>query len=64
MQGQVYHYTCKLIPQCDSQPYYLPLYFYDTKHDLENRLRRSNTMNVHILEKLISIELNPYVNFF
>ena len=65
VQGQVYHYIHELIPQSDKQPSYLQLYFYDTEHELENRLRCSNVMNVNILEKLIKIlEVNPYVKFF
>ena len=55
----------ELIPQSDKQPSYLQLYFYDTEHELENRLRCSNVMSVNILEKLIKIlEVNPYVKFF
>ena len=65
MQGHIYHYIHELIPQYDKQPSYLQLYFYDTEHELENRLRCSNVMNVNILEKLIKIlEVNQYVKFF
>lgn len=54
----------ELLPS-NSHPSYLQLYFYDSKHEIENRFYVSNKMNSCILEKIIVIlKVNPYSNFF
>lgn len=64
VQGQVCHYINELLPS-NSHPSYLQLYFYDSKHEIENRFYVSNKMNSCILEKIIVIlKVNPYSNFF
>lgn len=64
IQGQVYHYINELLP-LDSCPSYLQLYFYDTEHELENRLKVSSKLAPSILQKIIDIlRINPYSKFF
>ncbi|XP_042972723.1 uncharacterized protein LOC122304515 [Carya illinoinensis] len=63
-QGQIYHYINDLIP-LNGRPSYLQLYFYDTEHELENRISDSNRMNPSIIAQLIDIlHINPYSLFF
>ncbi|KAG6730872.1 hypothetical protein I3842_01G101300, partial [Carya illinoinensis] len=63
-QGQIYHYINDLIP-LNGRPSYLQLYFYDTEHELENRISDSNRMNPSIIAQLIDIlRINPYSVFF
>ena len=64
VQGQVYHFINYLMPS-NNYPSYLQLYFYDSEHEMENRLRMSNKMNSSILEKLIAIlKINLFCTFF
>ena len=43
----------------------MQLYFYDTKHEVQNRLYNSNRLNPSILTQIIDIlNLNPYYAFF
>ncbi|KAG7986606.1 hypothetical protein I3843_03G089800 [Carya illinoinensis] len=63
-QGQIYHYIDDLIP-LNGRPSYLQLYFYDTEHELENRISDSDRMNPSIIAELIDIlRINPYSVFF
>ncbi|KAG2688681.1 hypothetical protein I3760_09G107200 [Carya illinoinensis] len=63
-QGQIYHYINDLIP-LNGRPSYLQLYFYDTEHELENRISDSDRMNPSIIAQLIDIlHINPYSLFF
>ncbi|KAG7955672.1 hypothetical protein I3843_11G084800 [Carya illinoinensis] len=63
-QGQIYHYINDLIP-LNGCPSYLQLYFYDTEHELENRISDSDRMNPSIIAQLIDIlRINPYSVFF
>ncbi|KAG6621819.1 hypothetical protein I3842_Q005000 [Carya illinoinensis] len=63
-QGQIYHYINDLIP-LNGRPSYLQLYFYDTEHELENRISDSDRMNPSIISQLIDIlHINPYSLFF
>ena len=50
VQGQVYHYINELIP-LDGHPSYLQLYFYDTYHEIDNRIHISDRLNVEILSQ-------------
>ncbi|XP_042942909.1 uncharacterized protein LOC122277096 [Carya illinoinensis] len=63
-QGQIYHYINDLVPS-NRRPSYLQLYFYDTGHELENRISNSNRMDPSIVTQLIDIlRINPYSIFF
>ncbi|KAG2685284.1 hypothetical protein I3760_10G118000 [Carya illinoinensis] len=63
-QGQIYHYINDLVPS-NRRPSYLQLYFYDTEHELENRISDSNRMDPSIVTQLIDIlRINPYSIFF
>ena len=58
------HYINDLLP-LDDHPSYLQLYFYDTKHEVQNRLYNSNQLNPSILTQIIDIlKVNPYCAFF
>jgi hypothetical protein len=64
VQGQVYHYINDLLP-LDGHLSYLQLYFYDTEHEIENRLHDSDRLNPSILRKTLDIlRVNPYCSFF
>ena len=64
VQGQVYHYINELIPT-NSCPTYLQLYFYDTEHELENRMNTSSKLSARTLRRIVKIlESNPYAVFF
>ncbi|XP_035540203.1 uncharacterized protein LOC109004666 [Juglans regia] len=63
-QGQIYHYIDDLVP-LNGRPSSLQLYFYDTKHELENLISDSDRMNPSIIVQLIDIlRINPYSVFF
>ncbi|KAG7951593.1 hypothetical protein I3843_12G015700 [Carya illinoinensis] len=58
-QGQIYYYINDLVPS-NRRPSYLQLYFYDTEHELENRISDSNRMDPSIVTQLIDIlRINP-----
>ena len=60
----MYHYINDLLP-LDDHPSYLQLYFYDTKHEVQNRLYNSDGLNPSILTQIIDIlKLNPYCALF
>ncbi|KAL5550911.1 hypothetical protein UlMin_001087 [Ulmus minor] len=64
VQGQIYHYINELVPM-DNKPSYLQLYFYDTEHEIQNRLNIYSDLNASIINKLIQIlKCNPYYSFF
>ena len=64
VQGQVYHYINEIIPS-NNQLSYLQLYFYDTDHEIENRLQNCPKLDQHILCILLNIlQVNPYCSFF
>ena len=64
VQGQVYHYINDMLP-LDSRPSYLQLYFYDTDHELQNRLNMSSKLSPQIVCKIMDIlRINPYSMFF
>ena len=64
VQGQIYHYINDLIPE-DGYPSYLQLYFYDTEHELENRVNDVERLDPSIISQLMDIlRVNPYSNFF
>ncbi|CAL5441876.1 unnamed protein product [Camellia sinensis] len=64
IQGQVYHFINELTSS-DENLSHLQLYFYDTDHEIQNRMKSSEKLNPVILERLIKIShLNPYSIFF
>ena len=54
VQGQVYHFIYELLP-ANNYPLYLQLYFYDSEHEIENRLRMSDKLSLSVIQKLIAI---------
>jgi len=64
VQGQVYHFINELLPM-NGLPSYLQLYFFDTEHEVENRIRGSDRLNAVIIETIIlALKDNPYCQFF
>ena len=64
VQGQVYHFINHLNPS-NGQPSYLQLYFFDTEHEVQNRMRVSSNLDADIVTFLIGImSINPYYVFF
>ncbi|KAL5581670.1 hypothetical protein UlMin_014112 [Ulmus minor] len=64
VQGQIYHYINEVLP-IDDRPSYLQLYFYDTEHELQNRLKFSDKLVASIMSKIIDIlKINPHSIFF
>ncbi|KAL6541118.1 hypothetical protein OROMI_025001 [Orobanche minor] len=64
VQGAVYHFIRSLIPH-EGQGRQLQLYFYDTEHEMHNRLSQSGNLDLHILEYIVEMmKSNPYASFF
>ncbi|KAG6705369.1 hypothetical protein I3842_07G176100 [Carya illinoinensis] len=64
IHGQMYHYIEDLVPE-DRHPSYLQLYFFDTEHELENRIHDAERLDPSIIARLMDIlEVNPYCLFF
>ncbi|XP_042972765.1 uncharacterized protein LOC122304568 [Carya illinoinensis] len=60
----MYHYIEDLVPE-DGHPSYLQLYFFDTEHELENRIHDAEKLDPSIIARLMDIlEVNPYCRFF
>ncbi|XP_075500132.1 uncharacterized protein LOC142538720 [Primulina tabacum] len=65
VQGQLYHFICEIIPPENETPKNLQLYFFDTEHELSNRLCISSKFKDTLTQKLMYIlSKNPYENFF
>lgn len=63
VQGQVHHFVPNLCPN-DARARFLQLYFYDTEHEVINRMHHMPQLNKSIIEKLIGIlSINPYSIF-
>lgn len=64
VQGQIYHFLNELQSSIDKvSP--LQLYFYDTEHGIDNRMKHSKKLRPSILKKLIQIlSINLYSAFF
>ncbi|KAG5576740.1 hypothetical protein H5410_056874 [Solanum commersonii] len=65
-QGQIYHDLPSLIPNNDRLRYF-QLYFYDTDHELANRMLVLQDVNLseEVMTKIRNImEHNPYAEFF
>ena len=53
-----------MIPS-NGHPSYLQLYFYNTDHEIDNRIHISDSLNLEILSQLIDLlEINSYCSFF
>lgn len=64
VQGKMYHYINDLTPE-NNQPKHLQLYFYDTDHELENRLHNTENLRADIVKILMDVvSVNPYAAFF
>lgn len=64
VRGQMYHFINELEPSSDKLSH-LQLYFYDTDHEVENRLKFSENLRAETLWKLIqTLQPNPYSRFF
>ncbi|CAH9105004.1 unnamed protein product [Cuscuta europaea] len=64
VQGQMYHFINDLIPT-DKPPKNLQLYFFDTEHEIENRINGAERMDACVVKDIISVlESNPYSQFF
>ena len=50
-QGQVYHRIRQLVPTKDPPSFY-QLYFYDTEHELQNRLNFSDQQSTDLLTRM------------
>ncbi|XP_073015106.1 uncharacterized protein [Primulina eburnea] len=65
VQGQLYHFMDQLIPSNNEIPKNLQLYFFDTEHEISNRMCVSTKFKENLIQKLIHIlALNPYASFF
>nr|GMD60325.1 Cleavage stimulating factor 64 [Ipomoea batatas] len=64
VQGQMYHFINDLVPG-DQLPKNLQLYFFDTDHEVENRIKGADRMEASVVENLIDVlGRNPYSQFF
>ncbi|XP_031099719.1 uncharacterized protein LOC116003920 [Ipomoea triloba] len=64
VQGQMYHFINDLLPD-GCPPRNLQLYFYDTDHEIENRVESVARLEENIVKALIEVmSCNPYANFF
>nr|GMD66909.1 uncharacterized protein LOC109176597 [Ipomoea batatas] len=64
VQGQIYHFINDLLPD-GCPPRNLQLYFYDTDHEVENRVSEVGHLDEKIVSDLIEVmSHNPYAKFF
>ncbi|XP_031125091.1 uncharacterized protein LOC116027528 [Ipomoea triloba] len=64
VQGQMYHFINDLFPD-GCPPRNLQLYFYDTDHEIQNRVESVARLEENIVKALIEVmSCNPYANFF
>ncbi|XP_031116894.1 uncharacterized protein LOC116020565 [Ipomoea triloba] len=64
VQGQIYHFINDLLPD-GCPPRNLQLYFYDTDHEVENRVSKVGHLDEKIVSDLIEVmSHNPYAKFF
>ncbi|XP_031127556.1 uncharacterized protein LOC116029649 [Ipomoea triloba] len=64
VQGQMYHFINNLLPD-GCPPRNLQLYFYDTDHEIKNRVESVARLEENIVRALIEVmSYNPYTNFF
>ena len=64
VQGQIYHFVNPLKPSDGEKASNLQLYFYDTEHEVQNRMALSSKFRESIVQQLRSIlHENPYSVF-
>nr|XP_027090441.1 uncharacterized protein LOC113711476 [Coffea arabica] len=64
VQGQIYHFVNPLKPSDGEKASNLQLYFYDTEHEVQNRMALSSKFRESIVQQLKSIlDHNPYSVF-
>ena len=64
IQGQVYHRINQLL-LANKPSSFFQLYFYDTEHELKNRLNFSDQMSTSIVRKISDVlRVNLYCQFF
>ncbi|XP_071924722.1 uncharacterized protein [Coffea arabica] len=65
VQGQMYHFINPLVPADGQKPVNLQLYFYDTEHEVENRLSISSKFREILIAMLAYLlKVNSYSSFF
>ncbi|XP_027173989.1 uncharacterized protein LOC113773551 [Coffea eugenioides] len=65
VQGQMYHFLNPLVPMDGYKPSNVQLYYFDTEHEIANRMAISDKFRETILEQLQQIlDHNPYAAFF
>nr|XP_027071785.1 uncharacterized protein LOC113696591 [Coffea arabica] len=64
VQGQIYHFVNPLKPSTGEKASNLQLYFYDTEHEMQNRMALSSKFKESIVQQLKSVlDDNPYSIF-
>ncbi|XP_027077088.2 uncharacterized protein [Coffea arabica] len=64
VQGQIYHFINPLVPSEGERATNLQLYFYDTQHEIANRMAISSKFRESIIQQLKDIlHDNPYSTF-
>ena len=64
VQGQIYHFVNPLKPSTSEKASNLQLYFYDTEHEMQNRMALSSKFKESIVQQLKSVlDDNPYSMF-
>nr|XP_027108912.1 uncharacterized protein LOC113728748 [Coffea arabica] len=65
VQGQMYHFLNPLVPMDGHKPSNVQLYYFDTEHEIANRMAISNKFRETILQQLQQLlDHNPYAAFF
>ena len=64
IHGKVYHRIGSLLPSQNKAPQFAQIYFYDTDHEVENRLRHNQHLSADVLQTLQQCihSINPYVS--
>lgn len=67
VHGSIYHNIGALMPDegSDGLPRFTQLYFYDTDHEIQNRLCHLSSLNMDVLHALLQTmihEINPYAH--
>ncbi len=66
IQGKVYHRIGSLCPNDGETPKFAQIYFHDTDHEAENRLKHNPHLNLDIVGSLQNClhRVNPYIQSF
>jgi hypothetical protein len=62
----MYHLMGSLLPIDNNPPKFIQMYYYDTDHELDNRLKEMPTRNRVTIESLQNMirSVNPWINYF